>query len=101
MYFSWQRRQPCVKVSRKNILERKQQMQILSLSELRTEPCSQRQHQKEQGSEPHRHWEKFSCFLKCEGSDQRAPRGCGKVFCCRVTTLDAVLDLGAARRLTK
>lgn len=59
-------------------LEREQQMQVFSLSVSRTEPCSQCQCQKEQGSEPCRHWEKFNSFLKWEGNppegSQRAQR---------------------------
>lgn len=85
------RTQPRVKVWRKNVLEGEQQMPILSLSAVRTEPRSQRQHhrEKDQGPEPRRHRGEVSCF---------PPEGSQEVdSSCRVATLGTMWDPGGGR----
>lgn len=65
------RTQPRVKVWRKNVLEGGQQMPILSLGAVRTEPRSQHQHhrEKDQGPEPRRPRGEVSCCPP-EGSQE-------------------------------
>lgn len=66
-------------------------MPILSLSAVRTEPRSQRQHhrEKDQGPEPRRHRGEVSCF---------PPEGSQEVdSSCRVATLGTMWDPGGGR----
>lgn len=63
-----------MEVWKKNILERVPQMQALSLSTLRLEPCSQCQHQRSRGQSLAGTGRRSAALLRGRGTVQRAQR---------------------------